>query len=104
MPTTIYTSKKIGSVGHAGKSYEVVDGAVDVPDDAVAVLCEAHGFTEKPQGGDDEAEKTDAVDVTTLNLKDLINYGNEKFDLGLTNRTSKADALEAVQAAIAKGK
>lgn len=45
MPTTLYTSKSIASVSHKGIQYPVEDGAVEVPDDAVAILCESHGFT-----------------------------------------------------------
>jgi hypothetical protein len=101
MPTKLYTKKAIGSVGHAGKTYDVVDGEVDVPDDAVATLCESHGFTEKPH---EEVEADEPVDPDEMTLKQLIDFGNSKYDLGFTNRVSKADALEAVKAAIEKGK
>lgn len=50
MPTTIYTKQSIKQVSHKGKHYQVIDGAVDVPDEAVDDLCEAHGFTiQEPQ-------------------------------------------------------
>ena len=48
MPTKLYTTKTGGTVGHGGKEYPIVEGAVDVPDEAVPALVESHGFTKTP--------------------------------------------------------
>lgn len=70
MPTTIYTTKPIGSVSYAGKEYPVEDGEANVPDDAVDMLMEAHGFTKEPQPVDGEEEEK--FDLATLTKNQLI--------------------------------
>lgn len=69
MPTTIYTKKPISSIGHDGKEYEVKNGAVEVPDSAVDVLCGSHGFTKDADAGD---EQEGPIDITTLSKVALI--------------------------------
>ena len=41
----LYHAQKDGCVGHGGKEYPVVNGEVDVPDEAVALLTESFGFS-----------------------------------------------------------
>jgi len=41
----IATPQGTTSVSHDGREYPVVSGTVSVPDEAVAVLIDSHGFT-----------------------------------------------------------
>lgn len=71
MPTRIYPhpEKKQSTVSHGGKTFTAnEDGSIDVPDDAVEVFVESHGFSAKPhtkEAGDnaktDGEKKADAA-------------------------------------------
>lgn len=71
MPTKIFTKRESGSVGIAGKEYPIVDGAVDVPDEAVAVLVGSHGFTTSPES-EEKSDKDEAPDLATFTKGQLI--------------------------------
>jgi hypothetical protein len=117
MPTTLYTTQKISSVGYDGKEYPVKDGAVDVPDNAVNVLTEAHGFTtspaekveEKKPAAKAEADNNDVFDLNKLSKAELVKF-NKEAELGASiNNTMTAEKMveliaplwEAKQAEIA---
>ena len=73
MPTTIYTKNPIGSVTHNGISYPVKGGEVSVPDDAVDVLCEAHGFHKDMTAA--ATEDAPPFDIAALSKVQLIEIG-----------------------------
>lgn len=41
----LYTTEEGGSVSFEGTEYRVKNGMVDVPENAVPILLESHGFT-----------------------------------------------------------
>lgn len=75
MPTKLYTTKTGGTVGHGGKEYPIVDGTVDVPDDAVPALVESHGFTKEPPK--DAPEAPEKFDLAAQTKNQLIELGVE---------------------------
>lgn len=75
MPTTIYTKKADSELSYGGKTYEIKDGAVSVPDDAVDTLVESFGFTTEPSEGAAEEEK--AFDLAAATKNQLIELGVE---------------------------
>lgn len=98
MPTTIYTKQPIASVSHLGKSYTVKEGAVDVPDDAVDVLCESHGFTTKAPEQSAESEEEEPLDLATLTKNQLISLNiEEKLGAELKNNMTKDEVLALVK-------
>ena len=102
MPTTIYSKEKSGSVGFEGKQYEIKDGAVSVPDHAVGVLVESHGFSYEPFSAlNATVEKTensnDAEFVFDSLTKTQLLELNETLELGANVKLSMSLAdLQAV--------
>jgi hypothetical protein len=109
MPTKIYSSNAEGHISYNGKIYEIAkDGSVDVPDDAVDVFVESHGFSlnkidknaPKPKNRSDILE----TDVTGFTAPELKEFAKEHLGLEFAPRTGKPDILEAVQEEIARRK
>lgn len=96
MPTTIYTTKPIGSVGYKGKEYPVTDGEVDVPDEAVDTLMEAHGFTKEPVAVDGEDEGKFDVAALTKNQLIALNF-DEKLGAELKQSMTKDEIFAIVK-------
>jgi hypothetical protein len=96
MPTTIYTDQKITSVGYDGKEYPVKDGAVDVPDNAVAVLTESFGFfTTAPETvAAKPADDNKTFDIKTATKAELVKL-NKDLELGAS--VANTMTLEKVQ-------
>ena len=102
MPTTLYSKNNHSSVGHGGKSYEVIDGAVSVPDDAVPILIESHDFSlepfhvkhpielEKEENGDE------APPLESMNKTQLLAFARDNCELDLPTATPKAEILTAI--------
>ena len=73
MPTKLFTKHTADhTIGFNGKEYAVKNGSVDVPDEAVAVLCEAHGFMPNPIDIEKVEEKTPSFDLAALTKNQLI--------------------------------
>lgn len=100
MPSTIYINQKITSVGYGGKEYPVVDGAVSVPDNAVAVLTESFGFTTTPpkvvadKTGDNKSAGDKVFDIKTATKAELVKL-NKDLELGAS--VANTMPLEKVQ-------
>lgn len=102
MPTKLYSRSTVGSVSFAGKSYPVKDGEVEVPDDAVKVLTESHGFSLNPfEDAEKETGPGEGDPLLAMTKKALLDYAEDN-KIEVKASMTKEEILAAIQSVAVK--
>jgi hypothetical protein len=95
MPTRIYSKQDSGAISFNGKTYSIQNGSVEVPDEAVDILCEAHGFSKDEIS---EVVAPQSLDLNSLTRNQLIEINfNEKLGAEINMNLSKEKVLAIVK-------